>query len=162
MTLDLNLYPYIIDRDGGIPYPEPGETFLDCVPSGWVTLFLAMCNDISRALEAEGIPKSAFHFLQVKEKFGALRVYWKLEDKLCEALGNEKASAIKEKISDAIIDAEGASMKTCSVCGSSAKYTSTGWVRPYCQHCAQSDLDARNARHKTSYTLEETYQKIEK
>ena len=46
------------------------------IPDGWVRLFFSMCNEIKPILKKEG-KLYDFYFIQVKEKYGNLRCYYR-------------------------------------------------------------------------------------
>lgn len=147
-------FPFLESED--IPYKEPGETWLQSVPEGWQPMFLEMCQNIVKACEAHNYPATKVTFLQVKEKFGALRVYWHLE-------GDENHSKdLYDKIDALIENAEQRSYNMCHVCGKEADWHSTGWVLPYCDACARAWNARANERHKTNYALESAFRPISK
>lgn len=49
------------------------------VQSGWKNILETMCLKISNILEKHELPQDTFIPLQIKEKFGQLRVYWRLD-----------------------------------------------------------------------------------
>jgi hypothetical protein len=46
------------------------------LPEGWRGIIEGTCEQVDALLEAENIPKRNFSWLQIKEKFGGLRMYW--------------------------------------------------------------------------------------
>jgi hypothetical protein len=74
---------------------------------GWYPLIRNFFAEVAEALKAD--PKREFVLLQVKEKFGGLRVYYRLLPFENDAVAN--------RIHDAYMTGEKASMKTCDVCG---------------------------------------------
>lgn len=158
--MDLNEFPYLEDRDNGIPYAEPGETFLDCVPKGWHERFEVMCIGINSILDAAKIPRSAFHFDQVKEKFGALRCYTHIEQRVLVHYAPDVAEYVRQRIKQEIDTAERDTSLLCCQCRHTAHYRSKGWIRPYCRECARTLNKESNQRWKTSYTLEEAFTAI--
>ncbi|GMV19486.1 MAG: hypothetical protein AMXMBFR56_77100 [Polyangiaceae bacterium] len=94
------------------------ELFADCfdfsVPEGWRGIVDALCD----ALSVTGCS-----VLQVKEKFGGLRVY----------VDNATVAALA-----AINAAEKLAATTCQVCGAGeAKLRAGGWARTLCEGCAK-------------------------
>jgi len=83
---------------------------------GWYLILKNLFEAISKL----DLPES-FEILQVKEKFGGLRVYT-----------NSSTDEV-----DALIDkAEEESLITCEVCGAFAKpSTRGGWVKTICENC---------------------------
>lgn len=59
-------------------------------------------------------------FDQIKEKFGALRIYFDGGDDYIKGL---------------VDMAETISYKTCEICGNPGKPNSTGWIRVTCENC---------------------------
>lgn len=95
------------------------------VGDGWLGIIEELCKQL------EPYPVK---FAQIKEKFGALRVY--LDD--LEEMTKEQQQAV----SAAMDAAEELSSKTCEVCGAAeAKIDGPGWLRCLCAKC-------REERHK--------------
>lgn len=84
--------------------------------SGWHNLLHDLCEKISKIN-----PPEDFSFVQVKEKFGLLRIY--VDN------GNNE-------INDLINIAETESAKICEYCGSDQHVTSEGrWIKTLCHDC---------------------------
>lgn len=85
---------------------------------GWFDLLHKMCLDI-QALN----PHDDFKFLQIKEKFGTLRVY--------------VISATQDDVYSIIDAAEEASANICEDCGVKDGVTveGPGWIRALCPEC---------------------------
>ena len=101
--------------------PEKSETeTLMCFgfecSDGWFDLIYRLSKDLN---EMEDLPEG-FEIIQVKEKFGSLRVY--------PNYGNEK-------IYDRINQAEKEASETCEVCGKSGELREGGWMRTLCEEC---------------------------
>lgn len=89
------------------------------IPEGWHKLFLQMCEEILPILE-ENKFKEKYRFIQVKEKYGALRVYD------CGApFGVHEIIGKYEHISRYV----------CHKCGKPANFISNGYILPYCDNC---------------------------
>lgn len=158
--MDIEQYPYLIDRDGAIPYPDsPDETMETQVMTGWRPLFQQMCDKINAILDNYGVPRDCFHFDQVKEKFGALRIYWHVE--YPDSMPGPECDAPQDELCDVIDAAEFQSSGICCFCGKIAKWHSTGWVLPYCDDCAQQKNKEANERHKTNFTVGQTFSQIQ-
>lgn len=158
--MDIKLYPYLVDRDDVISYKEaPYETFETCVMPGWLHIFKVMCNRINGILYKYGIPLTCFHFDQVKEKFGALRIYWHVE--YPDDMPDPETDLPQTELCEAIDEAEETTSALCCNCGKKAVWMSRGWVLPYCHECATDRNKAANARHKTHYPLEKTFSRIQ-
>lgn len=155
-SIDFKKYPYLANN-GNIPYAEPGDTFLDCVPEGWRTQFFKTMDCINEVITEYGFHPERFQFLQVKEKFGELRIYWEFNG---EEVGEVRADGIREYISLLIEELADKTRKICHKCGKPATLLSTGWVLPYCGECAAKHNAECNVRHKTWFTVEQTFQPI--
>jgi hypothetical protein len=99
------------------------------VQSGWWCLADEVCSGIERQLTAEEL--AHFQVLQIKEKFGGLRLYWRLQP--CEhatfhgveVQDGEIFGASAERSNTAGVDAiqqlvrvaYDASLRTCKICG---------------------------------------------
>ena len=90
----------------------------DAMPKGWRDAFgKQYLEELGAQLKKEGNLKS-FRIMQIKEKYGTLRVY--------------VGSASKEVYK--IIDKyEALSYHTCIDCGKPADFISGGWICPYCK-----------------------------
>lgn len=92
--------------------------FADCfdfsVPEGWRGIVAALCDELS---------VTGCSVVQVKEKFGGLRVY----------VNNGTEAALT-----AINAAELLARKTCQACGAGGATLRTGgWARTLCDGCAK-------------------------
>lgn len=100
-----------------ISLDSPGPVYLEC-SDGWFKLIYRMCQDIVKT----NVPKE-FMFIQVKEKFGGLRVYT-----MCST----------EKIDGIIDKAEEMSFNICELCGrvvTAKQRLISMWVRTMCIFC---------------------------
>ena len=142
------------------PYLMPRNVFTDKIPEGydytyfqgeyslpdgWLQLFLQACEDIKEPLiKADYLEK--FRFTQIKEKYGALRMY--------------NAGAPKE-VHDILAKYEFLSEQVCCICGKPATAMTCGYICPYCEEHLQEELNKSTesidpVEIKTSYT-KETY-----
>lgn len=89
------------------------------ISSGWLEIIDSLCEKI-QSLNA----CNDFTIVQIKEKFGGLRVY-------CHYSNAE--------IESAIVDAEKEAMKTCEMCGTKENITTQGkrWIKTLCDVCRQ-------------------------
>ena len=122
-------YPFMDD-------PNDSEmSFAYGVPMGWLEEFDKMCGEVVAALEEVGYDaKRNFKFVQVKEKFGELRVYWTLVAN-DEDDPEPQYNPTYEKISEIVDRHCTATGKMCCRCGEPATKKTKGWVRPYCEPC---------------------------
>lgn len=117
-------YPFLIpcDWEGDIPEDyDYSYSWLDQMPAGWRTAFgEQMCTDIMKIIEEDAVDD--FQILQIKEKFGELRLYY---------------APFSQKIEDIIQKYVEMSRKTCIRCGAPAIWESQGWIDYYCDKCAK-------------------------
>jgi hypothetical protein len=101
------------DKDDMTPYYLFG---IEC-ENGWENLLYRLFEGIEKILEQD----SDFRIMQIKEKFGSLRVYTNFSNDLIDTLIN-KAELESEKI--------------CEDCGKKGKLVKlNGWLRTQCQKC---------------------------
>jgi len=87
------------------------------IGEGWVGLIVKLCEDI---VIIDPNPHE-FYFLQIKEKFGGLRIY---------------AHNTDQRITDLINKAEVDSLNICACCGrNAAPDFDGGWTSPLCKRC---------------------------
>jgi hypothetical protein len=99
-------------------YPECGE--------GWCDLLDRACGRIEAALAGNG----TFTALQIKEKYGTLRFYWR----------GRLPSEAKARVEEAIELAEARSACTCEVCGAEGRLHSRGdWLATACFEHAEGE-----------------------
>jgi hypothetical protein len=85
---------------------------------GWFDLLWRLCEDLETLVtEFEQASGLQFEILQVKEKFGGLRVYV-----------NDANDAIHQRIETAIQE----SFHTCEVCGQPGTLREGGWIKTLC------------------------------
>lgn len=107
----------ICDTYPGLFRVGPNGTFGFECRAGWLGLIETLCQMVAQAKGTERAEE--MRFVQIKEKFGALRVYY--------VGGNTVISAY-------VSFAEAMSQKMCEVCGSPAQMVSTGgWMRARCE-----------------------------
>ena len=93
---------------------------LDAMDEGWLRRFgIQMMKELKKQLKKDKMLYS-FRITQIKEKFGGLRFY-------VECASNE--------VYDIINKYENMSYDICISCGQDAKYTTRGWICPYCEEC---------------------------
>lgn len=85
---------------------------------GWHGILRAACKLID--FREKQASERTFSFLQIKEKFGTLRLYHHGGDSYCEG----------------VIDmAEAMSAVTCEQCGAPGKPNDGGWISTLCEGC---------------------------
>ena len=97
--------------------------------SGWFGILYQLMEAFTKV---QDLPED-FHIMQIKEKFGGLRVY---------------VSSGSEEVYDLIRKAEEVAMKTCEACGSEAGSISTigSWMRTLCAPCHKTQTAKRKAQ----------------
>lgn len=116
-------YPYLLPYNvwtGKVPEEyDYSYTFPLEIPDGWMKLFLQMCEDIRQPLIDAGRIDD-FRFLQVKEKYNHLTVYFNgAPDEVCEII--DKYSTMSRYV--------------CTRCGKPAVYETLGYIASYCEDC---------------------------
>lgn len=92
----------------------------DC-GNGWYDILDEMCGEIEEVFKQEPDLRGVLRAVQVKEKFGTLRVY---------------TNYYHEKISDIINKAEEKSENVCEICGQPGKLLTEGWIFSVrCDNC---------------------------
>lgn len=99
-------------------------TCLDHIPAGWAKAFgIPMIEDIQNEVNTwPQEERENFYFMDIKEKFGELRVYTShMTGKLFEIL--DAYCAISRNV--------------CIICGKlDVPMVNRGWINPYCRDCA--------------------------
>lgn len=87
---------------------------------GWYNLLHVLCKEIKK--EADNDPSTDFHFSQIKEKFGLMRIY---------------ARGYNKKMISILDEYEQLSAFICEVCGNPEGCTTEGkmWIRTLCEKC---------------------------
>jgi hypothetical protein len=89
---------------------------------GWFDILLRLCEDLEPLVaEFEQKTECQFDILQVKEKFGGLRIHV-----------NHANDAIRQRIETAIQE----SLHTCEVCGQPGRLREEGWIKTLCDEHA--------------------------
>ena len=104
-----------------------GEMFADGwnpwfdVNDGWLPIVDTALSLIKWDIEHNNMPEVELH--QIKEKYGALEIYF--------SGGNEKTEGIMAMASSM-------SMHTCDTCGTNQNIGTTGpWIKTICENCAK-------------------------
>lgn len=94
------------------------------VGDGWYTIVWNMCHQLQEELEKT--PNGHFQFIQVKEKFGLLRVY-----AMCNIAGYDKI----------LSEAEDKSAECCELCGQTGRLVRsiTKWFFTRCPEHTRPD-----------------------
>lgn len=121
-------YPFLIMKDWKGKIIEESNWF-DYVPKGWKEIFLNWCEIVlSEYLTWSNEDKLKFEISEIKEKFGALRIYY--------------CGPTNELISVETWKLECDSEYTCIICGKKPQtkknriiWKSKGYILPYCKKC---------------------------
>ena len=101
---------------------ETSKSLLDWewnVPPGWVELLRETDKLVESALNSN----ESIIYLDVKEKYGCLTIYYVLESE------DQNRREIFDKI---FRDAYEKSRSICCICGAPAEFYTTGWISYYC------------------------------
>jgi hypothetical protein len=110
-------YRHLFRRGG---YPTVGDGWQDLVEKAFVRIDAA----------AEGQPTGSLQILQIKEKFGTLRIYY----------GHRLPDDVLAKVEEAVKLAEARSRCTCETCGAAGQlYNKGGWRMTRCERHAEGE-----------------------
>ncbi|MCO5099242.1 MAG: hypothetical protein M9884_17500 [Rhodocyclaceae bacterium] len=104
------------------------------VEPGWAGIVDALFRRIDERLATE--PTVRFETVQVKEKFGRLRVYFELETSDID--GSAQLALLREEIGRYVEEAGARSLRTCARCGSAGTASrNNGVVATLCERHRQ-------------------------
>lgn len=103
---------------------------VEFLPDGWVDTFVPELK--KELVDVLGSYVDYFEVLQIKEKYGALRMYWRWTDRDYTDAEAKDLNTLYTEIESVIHKYEQISEKTCVVCGGVATKLTTGWVMPVC------------------------------
>ena len=123
------------------------------LPQGWALIVMQLFREIDTLLTDR--EASAFEILQIKEKWGGLRVYWSLGGQRTftadvhdeEAshrleLGPHAPTPVFERIRDRVLRAEDAAASTCQRCSKPGRRRNQrGWLVTLCEGCTALKRD---------------------
>ena len=112
--------PYLLNDDG-TPYD-----FTYDVGEGWKDLCVRTFEKIADTYVRHDVDLSEFSLVQIKEKFGGLRIY---------PGGIE--SGLYDDVYSAICKAEDESYTICELCGNPGKPRKGSWIKTLCQEHAR-------------------------
>ncbi|HEU4460874.1 MAG TPA: hypothetical protein VFR90_17265 [Methylibium sp.] len=115
------------------------------VPAGWYGLVDQLCTSIEHVLGPERLP--SFEVEQIKEKFGKLRFYYRIDkagDLVVDlraadgmqrlTLPAQPASPERQRLRELVVRAENESAVTCATCGASGALRNLGrWLVVLCE-----------------------------
>jgi len=101
---------------------------------GWYSLLSNLFVKIEKVLQENKVPLDKFEVVQVKEKFGGLRVYYQFRGSETGDKGwEDNISIVDDKIHDLISQAEDTAEETCEITGKPGKNRNiNGWYSTLC------------------------------
>jgi hypothetical protein len=121
--------------------------------NGWFDLIWNMSEIINTNIDDIKKNECTLSMLQIKEKFGNLRIYYAFRNRNKETIGlTDSLIEIKKNIEEATRFAENQSAKTCEECGISGIIRSSsisGWLKCLCNKCFAADLVKQEIRNFT-------------
>lgn len=99
------------------------DVYLEC-KEGWGKLIEETCHEVEKLLDEK--QALAFRFIQIKEKFGGLRMYTNLDG--------------IPKVFELMLKKEKESYNICEHCGASPAIAApgkTGWIKTLCETCRE-------------------------
>ena len=118
-------YPFLKVKEAEYYNPisnryEYGFTWLDDLEPGWKEAFgECLCKELSNAIKEDSC-EDEFEFVQIKEKYGSLRLY---------------AVGYGDNTQEVLSKYEELSKYICGHCGKPATKITTGWYYPLCDEC---------------------------
>ena len=99
-------------------------TWEDELPEGWRKAFCPQMWDELKAILEKANYVNDFRFIQIKEKYGTLRLHYNgIPESICD-----EVYAWESKYEDL-------SEQVCIHCGKQAKYMTLGWISFICEDC---------------------------
>ena len=110
----------------------------DLLPDGWTSTFIPeLKKELANAL---GSYADDFTVFQIKDKYGAIRIYWSWADRAYDDNEIQDLKELTKEIDSIIAKYAQISEKTCVICGAEATTTTTGWVMPMCTNCFKNGV----------------------
>ena len=124
------------------------------INKGWASILEEMlCPKLTEALEKNSLNQEDLIILQIKQKFGRLKIYWRLADEnsslIIDFFGqgtldfNDYSSPAKKEIKAIIDEACKEASKTCEFCGATNESVSLrqdSWVYTLCDECCRKRM----------------------
>ena len=137
-------------------FAKPVDPWAFSIARGWLPIVARACADID-ALVRDDRFQYRFHWLQIKQKFGTLRLYWKARGMqgvrvdLVTPAGVLSAASVPDgkgrdglvatRIAQIVRSAEAESASTCMACGTAARLRQGDWLLTLCdEHAQQKQL----------------------
>ena len=116
-----SVYPWLTEED----------SWADEIPIGWRDSFFEnMCDELIVVL---GNYINEFEIVQLKEKYGSMRLYWNWKDE--NIFTEEQIHNLTNTIRDVISKYEAISYHTCVRCGKPSIGYTKPWILPVCDDC---------------------------
>ena len=113
---------------------------------GWIPLIEEAKTIIAKynqKLKEEDLDTEPLEFIQIKEKWGGLRIY---------------LNYYVPEIADQIHELESKSLNICEHCGTNKNVKrdwTHGWIMTLCDKCREEELEQFNSRYKNTNSLDE-------
>ena len=113
---------------------------------GWIPLIEEAKTIIAKynqKLKEEDLDAEPLEFIQIKEKWGGLRIY---------------LNYYVQEIADQIHELESKSLNICEHCGTNKNVKrdwTHGWIMTLCDKCREEELEQFNSRYKNTNALDE-------
>ena len=113
---------------------------------GWIPLIEEAKTIIAKynqKLKEEDLDAEPLEFIQIKEKWGGLRIY---------------LNYYVQEIADQIYELESKSLNICEHCGTNKNVKrdwTHGWIMTLCDKCREEELEQFNSRYKNTNSFNE-------
>ena len=126
-------YPFLhVSNNSVYPWLTEKNSWADEIPIGWRgSFFENMCDDLISALRDY---VDNFEIIQLKEKYGSMRLYWNWKDE--NIFTEEQIHNLTNTIRDVISKYEAISYHTCVRCGKPSTGYTKPWILPVCEKCS--------------------------
>ena len=127
-----NKYPFLrVTNNSVYPWLTEEDSWADEIPIGWRDSFFEnMCDELIVVL---GNYINEFEIVQLKEKYGSMRLYWNWKDE--NIFTEEQIHNLTNTIRDVISKYEAISYHTCVRCGKPSIGYTKPWILPVCEKC---------------------------
>jgi hypothetical protein len=143
-------YPRLFAYLGRLPHEDELDQKFELllewsyIPVGWQSILMELFAKIDAIFGNEEDLISRFRAAQIKEKFGALRMYYSIYFPDYDNLPppEPRLVAIKGRLREAVDAATAKSKVTCLNCGAPGQMRHLGWIRPLCDACIAREMAA--------------------
>ena len=127
-------YPFLrVSNNSVYPWLTGEDSWADEILIGWRDSFFEhMCDELITVL---GDYVNKFEIIQLKEKYGSMRLYWNWKDE--NIFIEEQVQNLTNTITDVISKYEAISYHTCVRCGKPSISYTNPWILPVCDECNQ-------------------------